>query len=281
MSLSASPPSARRRRSELRPLALRGTFVAYVGALVLLPLLALVVRGLSDGLGTVVDTLADRTAWDALVLSISTGLAAALVNALAGTTIAWMLVRWDFRGRTVLSWLVDLPVAIPTLVAGILIVALYGPQSFVGQRLGGLGVEVVFAKPGILLALLFVTLPFVVRTVVPIVAELDAAEEEAAATLGANRWQTFRHVLLPPILPAVAAGAVQTFARCLAEFGSVAVVSGNIPRHTLTAPVWIQGEVEAGNSTGAVALSLVLLSLALVLHPVSAFLVRSAGHRHV
>lgn len=261
------------------PLALRGLFALYLFLWIVLPLAALVAKGLGQGPAAAWEAISDKTALDALRLSITTGVIAAVVNGVAGTALAWMLVRWEFPGRSAVAWLVDLPLAIPTLVAGILLVALYGPQTWLGGTLEGFGIEIVFAQPGIIMALLFVTLPFVVRTVEPILVELDPAEEEASNTLGATPFQTFTRVLLPPILPAMAAGSVQTFARCVAEFGSVAVVSGNIPRHTLTAPVWIQGEVEAGNPDGAAAVSLVLLALALVLHPLSGLLIRTAGGR--
>jgi sulfate transport system permease protein len=197
-----------------------------------------------------------------------------------GTAIAWILVRWDFRGRMAMSALVDLPLAIPTLVAGILIVALYGPGAPVGAAFESLGFPVAYARPGIVVALLFVTLPFVVRAVEPVLHELDPAEEEAATTLGASPLTTFVRVLLPPILPAIAAGSVQTFARCVAEFGSIAAVSGNIPHHTLTAPVYVLGEVESGNPTGAATISVVLLAIALGLQPISRGLARMAGATH-
>lgn len=141
--------------------------------------------------------------------------------------------------------------------------------------------DIAFATPGIVLALLFVTLPFVVRVVEPVLAELDPAEEEAATTMGASRWLTFRSVLLPPIVPAIAAGTVQVFARSVAEFGSIAAVSGNIPHHTLTAPVYILGEVEGGSPGSAAAVSAVLLVLTLILQPVSRGLVQAAGSRRV
>jgi sulfate transport system permease protein len=188
-----------------------------------------------------------------------------------------LLVRWDVPGRRLIGALVDLPLAIPTLVAGVLIIALFGPQTAMGRALP---FPVAFARPGIVLALLFVTLPFVVRAVEPVLEELDPAEEEAAFTMGAGQVRVLLRVLLPPVLPAVAAGAIQTFARSVAEFGSLAAVSGNIPHRTLVAPVYILGEVEAGNSSGAASVSLVLLALALALQPLAAALIRRAGARH-
>jgi sulfate transport system permease protein len=251
----------------------------WVSALVLAPVLVLIVKGLEGGPAAFFAAVTAPTAVDAITLSLWTAAAATLINAVVGTTIAWVLVRWDVPGRGLLAALVDLPLAIPTLVAGVLIVTLFGPQTALGQALKAVGLPVAFAWPGILLSLLFVTLPFVVRAVEPVLEELDLAEEEAAYTLGATRLETLRRVLLPPILPAVAAGSVQTFARAVAEFGSLAAVSGNIPHKTLVAPVYILGEVEAGNPAGAASVSLVLLVLALTLQPLSAALARRAGAR--
>lgn len=259
------------------PLALRAGVAGYLMLLVGLPVAVLVWRGLADGPAAFRAALSDATAIDALSLSLWTSALAAVVNGVMGTAIAWALVRWRIPGRRLLAALVDLPLAIPTLVAGILLVALFGPQSSVGSWFVGHGFPVAFARPGIVLALLFVTLPFVVRAVEPVLAELDPAEEEAALTLGAGRLTTFLRVLLPPVLPAIAAGVVQTFARSVAEFGSLAAVSGNIPHRTLTAPVYILGEVEAGNPGGAASVSLVLLVLALTLQPFAGWLARRAG----
>lgn len=258
--------------------ALRVAVAAWVALLVALPVATLVWRGLADGPAAFWTAVSDRGAVDALTLSLWTALLATVVNAVAGTAIAWVLVRWELPGRRQLAALVDLPLAIPTLVAGLLIVALFGPQTLAGGALADAGLPIAFARPGIVMALLFVTLPFVVRAVEPVLAELDPAEEEAAQTLGAGRFTTFIRVLLPPVLPAIAAGAVQTFARSVAEFGSLAAVSGNIPHRTLVAPVWILGEVEAGNAGAAASVSLVLLAIALVLQPVAGWLARRSTH---
>jgi sulfate transport system permease protein len=258
---------------------LRGGVAGWVTLLVALPVAVLVARGLSDGPAAFVAAISAPAAVDALVLSIWTAAIAACVNAVVGTAIAWTLVRWDVPGRRFIGALVDLPLAIPTLVAGVLIIALTGPQTALGRALAEGGVSIAFGQAGIVLALLFVTLPFVVRAVEPVLEELDPAEEEAAFTLGAGQLRTLVRVLLPPILPAVAAGAVQTFARSVAEFGSLAAVSGNIPHKTLVAPVYILGEVEGGNPGAAASVSLVLLALALTLQPLSAALARRAGAR--
>jgi sulfate transport system permease protein len=250
---------------------------AWVAVLVALPVGVLFLRGLRHGPGAVWAAVTEPAAVDAIGLSLGTAAVATVVNAVVGTAVAWVLVRWEIPGRSVLAALVDLPLAIPTLVAGVLIIALFGPQTTLGQALVEAGFPIAFARPGIVLALLFVTLPFVVRAVEPVLQELDPAEEEAAYTLGATPFRTFARVLLPPVLPAVAAGSVQTFARSVAEFGSLAAVSGNIPGRTLVAPVYILGEVEAGNTDGAAAVSVVLLVLALALQPLAGTLARRAG----
>jgi len=263
----------------LGTLALRGGVTAWVTALVAVPVLVLAWRGIAEGPAAFWAAISDPAAVDALWLSGWTAAVAAVLNAIAGTALAWVLVRWDVPGRRAIGALVDLPLAIPTLVAGVLIIALFGPQTPIGHWLVGIGFPVAFAKPGIFLALLFVTLPFGVRAVEPVLEELDPAEEEASYTLGATPFYTLTRVLLPPLFPAIAAGAVQTFARSVAEFGSLAAVSGNIPHRTLVAPVYVLGEVEAGNPAGAAAVSLVLLAIALTLQPLGAALARRAGAR--
>lgn len=277
---SRDRPPRTRLRALLESTLLRGLVVGWIGLLVIGPVIALLVKGLANGPAGVWEAVMQPDARAALWLSFWTAVVAALVNGVAGTAIAWVLVRWEVLGRAVLAALVDLPVAIPTLVAGILLVALFGPSTALGGWLGEHDLDVAFAVPGIVLALLFVTLPFVVRAVEPVLAELDPAEEEAAKTLGAGTFLTCLRVLLPPVLPAMAAGMVQTFARCLAEFGSLAAVSGNIPHKTLVVPVWILGEVEAGNPEGAAAVSVLLLAVALCLQPLSAALARRAGGGH-
>lgn len=272
-------PGRRALGGEAGAVVVRAVVVAWVGLLVVAPAAVLVAKGLGEGPAGVWAAITAPAARSALWLSAWTSVVTALVNGVAGTAIAWALVRWELPGRALLAALVDLPLAIPTLVAGIVIVALFGPQSALGARLVAAGFPVAYAWPGVVLALLFVTLPFVVRAVEPVLAELDPGEEEAAATLGANRFTTFRRVLLPPILPAVAAGMVQTFARSVAEFGSLVAVSGNIPFQTLSAPVYVLGEVEGGNPGGAAAISLLLLAVALGVQPVSAALARRAGGR--
>lgn len=253
----------------LRPgpggIAVRGAFVLAIAVMVVIPLAAVVARGAEAGPGGIWAAVASPAAADALVRTLWTAALVAGVNAVMGTATAWVLVRHRFPGRRTLDALVDLPFAIPTLVAGLMLVLLFGPQEPLGGTLAAFGIPIAFAEPGIVLALAFVTLPFVVRAVEPVLRELDLAEEEAAETLGAGRWTIFRRVILPALVPAIAYGTVQSFARGVAEFGSIIVVSGNIPHRTLTAPVLVFGEVEAGRTAEAAAISLVLLALSLAL----------------
>lgn len=245
---------------------LRSAIVAYVIALVAVPLIVLVHFGLSDGLSGIWTHVNTPIARASLWLTIWTALVVGVLNTFLGTATAWILVRYRLPARALVSALVDLPLAIPTLVAGIMIAILYGPTSVIGSTLQILGFEIVFAKAGIILALLFVTLPFVVRAVAPILAEVDPAEEEAALVLGASPWRTFRTVFLPAILPAAVSGGIRSVGRAIGEFGSIVIVAGNIPMRTLTAPVYIFGEIESGAPKTAAAISTVLLLLAVVLH---------------
>jgi sulfate/thiosulfate transport system permease protein len=243
-------------------LGARVAVIAYILFLVLVPLAAMVEKGFATGLLGIWHAVANPIATKALILTLWTAGLMAVLNAVMGTATAWVLVRHPFPGSRFLATIVDLPFAIPTLVAGIMLVTLFGPQTPLGAWLTAHGMRIVFAEPGIILALLFITMPLVVRAVEPVLIELDPAEEEASYTLGASPWTTFFRVVLPPILPAIASGTIQCFARAVAEFGSVVVVSGNIPGRTLTAPVYIFGEVEGDHPVTAAAVSMVLLAIA-------------------
>jgi sulfate/thiosulfate transport system permease protein len=218
---------------------LRGTALLYLGLFVLLPVAVILTRGYANGLTNLQDALDSFGAWNAIRLTVVMALLTAIINGIFGTLLAYVLVRIRFPGREIVSAIVDLPFAIPTLVAGVMLVALYGPSSLVGGWFEDHGLKIIFAPPGILLALLFVTLPLVVRSVQPVLSELDREEEEAAHTLGAGGWTTFRKIVLPGLRPAIVAGALLVFARSLGEFGAIVFVSGNIPNKTLTAPVFI------------------------------------------
>jgi sulfate transport system permease protein len=174
-----------------------------------------------------------------------------------GTLIAWVLVRDDFPGKSIVNVLIDLPFALPTIVAGLVLLALYGPQS-------PLGINIAYGRLSVVVALLFVTLPFVVRTVQPVLLELDQDMEQAAASLGAGPWVIFRRIILPNLLPAMLAGTALAFTRAIAEFGATVLISGNLPFETQVAAVYIFGQIETDNTTGAAAVATVLLVVALL-----------------
>ncbi|HRR25664.1 MAG TPA: sulfate ABC transporter permease subunit CysT [Acidobacteriota bacterium] len=274
-----SPDTSRTQGNGSRSIGffLRTVSSGYLLLLVALPLSAVLWVSLQDGPGTFWEDVTHPVAWAALQLTLVISVVAMVINTLMGTLTAWVLVRYTFPGKTVLNSLVDLPFAVPTLVTGIMLVALYGPQTWIGGHLEAFGISIIFAKPGILLALLMVTYPFVVRAVQPSLEQLDRAHEEAAYTIGANRRQTFRHVVLPEILPAVISGALLTFSRCIGEFGSVVIVAGNIPGRTLTAPVYVYSQIESDLPRSAAAVSVVLLAASILLLFLSGRLQRRPG----
>jgi sulfate transport system permease protein len=240
-------PAVKTRRS-LAPSLAVGLSTLYLSVIVLLPLAALAWR--AHGW----DAVTSRQAVAALELTLVLSLIVAFVNAVAGTAIAWTLVRDRFVGQSFVNALVDLPFALPTIVAGLTLLTLYGPRSPVG-------VDVSLTRWGILFALLFVTLPFVVRTVQPVLFELDREMEDAAASLGAGRIATFRRIILPSILPAILSGVALAFARAVGEFGAVVLISGNIPFKTEVASLYIFGRIESGDPGGAAAASCVILAI--------------------
>jgi sulfate/thiosulfate transport system permease protein len=243
----------------------RGVAMGYLSVVVLLPLAALAWSSRADGLGGLWDQATRAESVAALKLTLGVAAVCALVNAVAGTAIAWVLVRDRFAGKGVVDSLIDLPFALPTVVAGLTLLALYGPS-------GPFGVDVAFTRLGLLLALLFVTLPFVVRAVQPVLLELDTEMEEAAASLGAAPFAVFRRIVFPNLLPAVLSGVALAFARGVGEFGAVVLISGNIPFKTEVSSVYIFGQLQAGNASGAAAVSVLLLAISLgVLLAIGAF----------
>jgi sulfate transport system permease protein len=233
--------------------------------MVALPLATIIKNGVSDGLPAFWGDVTNPTAFAALKLTLTTSIIITIINALIGTLTAYVLVRFRFPGKGLLNTLIDMPFAIPTLVTGVMLVALYGPQRTVGAWLNAHGIQVIFATPGIVLALLVITYPFVIRAVQPVLMEVEKGQEEAAYTLGASKWTTFRRVVLPAISPAIITGSLLSFARALGEFGSVVVVAGNIPGRTLTAPVYVYGQIESQNQRGASSMSILLLGLSFAL----------------
>jgi sulfate transport system permease protein len=241
-------PAPRAGRRSAAPALAVGVSTLYLSIVVLLPLAALAWR--AHGWNAITSPQAVA----ALKLTLAASLVVAVINAFAGTAIAWTLVRDRFFGQSFVNALVDLPFALPTIVAGLTLLALYGPRSPVG-------VDVAFTRWAVLAALLFVTLPFVVRTVQPVLLELDTEMEDAAASLGASSFATFRRVILPNILPAILSGVALAFARAIGEFGAVVLISGNLPFKTEVVSVYVFGRIESGDPGGAAAASVVILGI--------------------
>jgi sulfate/thiosulfate transport system permease protein len=236
----------------------RGIAMAYLSIVALIPLAAVVAKSLDGGLDTFWNAVTNPQAVAALRLTLIASVIVVVINAVSGTLIAWVLVRDEFPGKGIVNSLIDLPFALPTIVASLTLLAFYGPDSPVG-------INVAFTKAAVVLALLFVTLPFVVRAVQPVLLELDREMEQAAESLGASRATVFRRVILPNLLPAIIAGGGLAFARAVGEFGSLVLITGNIPFDTQAASVFIFGQVESDDPVGAAAVSVVLLILALAL----------------
>jgi len=234
----------------------RGLVTAYLSLIVLIPIAALVSKSLEGGLSGFWDSVTSPLALSALKLSLILAVIVVAINLVTGTALAWVLVRDKFPGKALVNSVIDLPFALPTVVAGITLLALYGTNSPVG-------IDIAFTRVGITVALLFVTLPFIVRTVQPVLLELDREMEEAAASLGASPFTTFRRVIFPNLRPALLAGTALAFARAIGEFGSVILISGNLPK-TQTAPLFIFAQIESGNTEGAGAVSVALLVIALL-----------------
>jgi sulfate/thiosulfate transport system permease protein len=241
----------------LRP-PLLAISLTWLSVMVLLPLAALVASSTDRGLDGFWTTISGREAVAALKFTLIISVVVAAVNAVTGTLIAWVLVRDEFRGKALVNGLIDLPFALPTIVAGLTLLALYGPK-------GPAPVDIGFTKWAVLFALLFVTLPFVVRSVQPVLMELDREAEEAAASLGAGPFTTFRRIILPALAPAIISGAGLALGRALGEFGSVVLISGNLPFKTEVGSVFIYNRIQSGDDAGAAAVSVVLLAASLVL----------------
>lgn len=235
----------------------RGLVVLYLSAIVMLPLAALVSQSLEGGLATFWEQVTSPLAVSALELTVVASLIVVVVNAVFGTIVAWVLVRDEFHGKAAVNATIDLPFALPTIVASLTLLTLYGNESPVG-------IDIAFSRAAVVVALLFVTLPFVVRAVQPLLIEMDREMEEAAASLGAGGFTIFRRIVFPNLLPGLAAGVALAFARALGEFGSVLLFAGGLPQ-TLVASVFIRQQIESGNEVGAAAVSVVLLAASLLL----------------
>jgi sulfate transport system permease protein len=242
---------------------MRSVALAYLAVMLIIPLLVILQDGLREGLAELWRQVTLPVALDALKLTLWTSATMMVINTIMGTLTAFVLVRYDFPGKAILNGIIDLPLAIPTLVTGVMLVILFGPQETVGAWLQEqFDLSIIFAPPGIILALLFLTFPFVVRSVQPVLLELDLAQEHAAATLGADSWTIFWRIILPPLTLPVITGALLSFARAIGEFGSIVVVAGNIPFRSQTAAVYVFGEVESENRLGASAISIVMVAIA-------------------
>ncbi len=235
-----------------------GLAALYLGLIVLIPIAVLFWQSVGQGLDSFIAAVTSPQAVAALKLTFAASFVVLLINAVMGTLVAWVLVRDEFPGKRIIEALIDLPFALPTIVTGLTLLALYGPRS-------PFGINIAYQQVSILIALLFVTLPFMVRSVQPVLLELDHDMEEAAASLGASPITVIRRVVLPNLAPAILTGGALGFARCMGEFGSVVLISGNIPLKTEVSSVYIKGLIEGDQPDAAAAVSIVLLVLSLVL----------------
>jgi sulfate transport system permease protein len=269
-----------RRRTVLPGFGLTfGITLTYLSLIVLIPLAALLVKASDMGWAGVWTAVSEPRVFASLRLSFLAALGAAVINLVLGLAVAWTLVRYRFPGRRLLDAAVDLPFALPTAVSGLALTAILADNGWLGRHLVELGVRAAFTRVGVVIALVFIGLPFMVRTVQPAIADLDRETEEAAASLGAGRWQTFRRVLLPALVPACVTGFALAFARGLGEYGSVVFISGNMPGKTEIAPVLIIGKLEQYDYAGAAAIATVMLALSFVMLIAINLLQRWAGNR--
>ena len=235
----------------------RGLLVLYLSILVLLPMAALTAKAFDGGTHAFWKEISNPEAWSAIKLTLLVSVVVVLINAVFGTIIAWVLVRDRFPGKGVVNAIIDLPFALPTIVAGLVLLALYGKSS-------PIGIDVTFTRAAVVLALLFVTLPFVVRSVQPVMIDLDRSMEEAASSLGAGYPTVLRRIVLPTLLPAILSGIALSFARAVGEYGSLILITGNLPFKTEVGSVYIFGQIQNENLAAAAAVSVVLLAVALL-----------------
>ncbi|MBE9915799.1 sulfate ABC transporter permease subunit CysT [Paenibacillus donghaensis] len=256
-----------------------GYSVAYLSLVVLLPLSALLINSTGLDWAKFWQVATDPRVLASYRISFTTSAAAALVDTVLGLLLAWVLVRYEFPGRKLCDALIDLPFALPTAVAGVSLTALYAPNGWVGSLLEPLGIKIAFSQLGITLALMFIGLPFVVRTLQPVLQDAERDAEEAAATLGAGRFRTFRSVILPGLVPPLLTGFALAFARGIGEYGSVVFISGNMPMKTEIAPLLIMSKLEQYDYAGAAAVALLLLLISFLMLLVINSLQRWSGRR--
>ncbi|HSY22354.1 MAG TPA: sulfate ABC transporter permease subunit CysT [Polyangiaceae bacterium] len=255
-----------------------GFTIFYLGLLVLLPLSLLVAKSASGGWHGFITVVTSPRTVASLRFTVLTSLAAASINAVMGFILAWVLARYSFPGKRIVDAAVDLPLALPTAVAGIALATVYADKGWIGGLLAPLGIHVAFAWPGVVVALVFVGLPFLVRTVQPVIEELDPSVEEAASTLGASRAQVFRRVVFPALVPALRAGFGAAFARALGEYGSVVFIAGNMPMKTEISSLLVMIKLDQYDYVGASSLGVVMLALSLMML-VTLHLSQSASER--
>ncbi|MCE6434762.1 sulfate ABC transporter permease subunit CysT [Acinetobacter baumannii] len=242
-----------------------GFTLAYVSFIVLIPLAAVFIKSFGIGWDRLWEILTSERILKSLQLSFSSALIAAFINVVFGLLLAWCLVRYNFPGKRLVDALVDLPFALPTAVAGIALTSLYAPTGWIGQYLEPLGIQVAYTPIGITLALVFIGIPFIVRTVQPVLSDIETELEEAASALGANRWQTITKIILPILLPALFTGFALAFARGVGEYGSVIFIAGNQPFKTEIAPLMIISRLEEYDYAGATTIAAVMLVLSFII----------------
>lgn len=253
-------PSARVQRADFGAWGLRLTTIIYLGAMILIPTYVVLVKGFENGIDSFIAGVTDPASWNAIRLSLSTAFIMTIINTIMGTLTAYVLVRYKFPGKAIFNAFIDLPIAIPTLVTGVMLVLLYGPQTAIGNFFRQTtGQRIIFEPIGIVVALMFITYPFVIRAIQPVLLSLTINQEEAAQTLGASDWTTFWRVIFPAIRPAMISGAFLSFARALGEFGSVIIVAGSIQK---TATIYVYAQIEGDNISGATGVSAALILIA-------------------
>lgn len=258
--------SSKKKRSVLPGFGISmGFTVLYLSLIVLFPLAGIVVKSTEQSWSQFWQTATDPRVLASIQVSFSTAFYAAIVNAVFGLIVAWVLVRYTFPGKRLIDGLVDLPFALPTAVAGISLTAIYAPNGVLGSFFNEYGIKTAYSQIGITIALIFIGLPFVVRTIQPVLEDLEKDVEEAAASLGASRWRTFRSVIFPAVLPSLLTGFALAFARALGEYGSVVFISGNMPMKTEIAPLLIRTKLEQYDYAGATTIALIMLIISFLL----------------